>query len=75
MGGFKKIFKKSLDPLKLFTPDRVKNPTINTPAQQLERQEGTSPDDITMGTDDEGGVTKGKRALLRPASGSSLGGL
>lgn len=74
MGGFKKIFKKVADPLKLFTADKVDVPKVKTPAQQLERQDEVSPDDITMGADDDT-ATKGKRALLRPAAGSSLGGV
>lgn len=75
MGGFKKIFKKAADPLKLFTADKVDVPKVKTPAQQLERQDEVSPDDITMGADDDTSTAKGKRALLRPSSGSSLGGV
>lgn len=50
-------------------------PEIKTPAQQLERQSEVAAEDITMGTDDETSQTKGKRALLRPTSSSSLGGI
>lgn len=49
-------------------------PEIKTPAQQLTRQTEVGAEDITLGTDDETGTTKGKRGLLRPTS-SSLGGL
>jgi hypothetical protein len=75
MGSFKKVFKKALDPVGLFSSPDIKAPEIKTPAQQLERQAETSADDITLGADDELNTAKGKRALLRPTSSSSLGGL
>lgn len=75
MSSIKKVLKKAVDPLGVFASPAVKAPEIKTPAQQLERQAETGVDDITLGTDDELGQAKGKRALLRPTSGSSLGGL
>lgn len=52
-----------------------KMPEIKTPAQQLERQSEVGAEDITMGADDETSTTKGKRALLRPTTSTSLGGV
>ncbi|AIM51255.1 hypothetical protein phD2B_0029 [Lelliottia phage phD2B] len=76
MGSLKKVLKKAADPLGLFTSPDIKVPEMKTPAQQLTRQEEVGADDITMGTDDETSTAaKGKRALLRPSTGSSLGGI
>ncbi|MGL6086632.1 MAG: hypothetical protein ACRC29_12035 [Enterobacterales bacterium] len=75
MGSFKKILKKAADPLGLFTAEKAKAPEVKTPAQQLTRESEVAAEDITMGADDETSTTKGKRALLRPTSSSSLGGI
>lgn len=54
----------------------INMPEIKTPAQQLARESEVGAEDIQSGVDDESGIAaKGKRALLRPASTSSLGGM
>ena len=77
MGSLKKVFKKTVNvaSLGLLGGEEVKAPEVKTPAQQLTRQEEVGADEITMGTDDETSTAKGKRALLRPSTGSSLGGI
>ncbi|MGL5456728.1 MAG: hypothetical protein ACRDB3_17805 [Citrobacter telavivensis] len=75
MGSIKKVLKKAVDPLGIFAKQEIKAPEVKTPAQQLERQAETTADNISLGTDDETTQAKGKRALLRPTSSSSLGGI
>lgn len=80
MGAIKKVVKKVTSTVGnvvggLLGTKPPSVPEVKTPAQQLERQAETGADDITLGTDDETNQTKGKRALLRPTSSSSLGGL
>lgn len=45
-----------------------------TPALQSERESETNPEDISLGTEDDGTGAKGKRGLVRPVA-SSLGGV
>lgn len=53
---------------------RVNIPETKTPAQQLERTPEVTPDEITIGTDEDTTGAKGKRGLVRPVA-SSLGGV
>lgn len=80
MGAIKKVVKKVTGAVGnvvggLLGTKQQPMPEIKTPAQQLERQAETTADNISLGTDDETAQAKGKRALLRPTSSSSLGGI
>lgn len=80
MGLFKKVVKNTTGALgsvagMVGLGQKAQMPTIKTPAQQLERQAEVGTEDITLGTDDDTSVAKGKRALLRPTANTSLGGI
>lgn len=80
MGSIKKVVKKAVGTVGgivggLLGTKQPDMPEVKTPAQQLDRQAETTGDNISLGTDDETVQAKGKRALLRPTSSSSLGGI